>query len=171
MYGKINYKVMMEKNLNPNQANPYVRALMLSNNGEWIEDSIITEIITRPNDNDPTKLKFQRNIEAAEKIDLKMVSTEVKDRLDQRTYLFVCKLVKHVLIHNTEKYVWDIKRAQKLSRSEGVEDPKLAEALRLSLIKEDHEQDMQRAILESTDASSAPSYKSSKPKGAKRKGL
>ena len=159
----------MEKNLNPNQANPYVKALMLSNKGKWIEDSIINEIITRTDDKDPTKLKFQRNIEAAEKIDLKMVSTEVKDRLDQRTYLFVCKLVKHVLIHNTEKYVWDIKRAQKLSRSEGVEDPKLAEALRLSRLEREQQEFF--AMLQSTDASSAPSYESSKPKGAKRKGL
>ena len=105
-----------------NEESPLVQALKLSNEDEWIDDTIIDAFLTKTKDDSPTELKFKKQIDQAMALDLQDSRLiEHKNTLDQRTYLFVCKPVKRVLMQHTVF----LKRT-------GEQDPELYHALKQS---------------------------------------
>ena len=125
--GKKNYKKMLDAKLkNPkmpmNEESPLVQALKLSNEDKWIDDTIIDAFLTKTKDDSPTELKFKKQIDEAMALNLQDSRLiEHKNTLDRRTYLFVCKPVKRVLMQHTV-----------FAKGTGEQDPELYHALKQS---------------------------------------
>ena len=125
--GKKNYEKMLAAKLkNPsmpmNEESPLVKALKLSIEDEWIDDTIIDAFLTKTKDDSPTELKFKKQIDQAMALDLQdSLLIQPRNTLDQRTYLFVCKPVKRVLMQHTV-----------FAKRTGEQDPELYHALKQS---------------------------------------
>ena len=97
-----------ERKMNPD--NPLVIARQKIDKDEWIDDVTIKRIYTemKPNEDNPPVLRFETLISAAKNISMDdLTKQKAMTNLHARACLFVCKLITHVLIQNTEFAEWN----------------------------------------------------------------
>lgn len=104
------YKNVPPREGEKNPDNPLVIARQQIDKDEWIDDVTIKRFFTEMKlnkDNQPV-LKFQALISAAECISMNdLTKQEAMNNLHDRACLFVCKLMTHNLIQNTEFARWN----------------------------------------------------------------